>query len=100
MTTLDDALTDQQAFPHGLFWFVRQGEEPSPMVIDLLTRVQSNGSQAALVAVQTFDELMADLFLTHQDSLSDVRDYTPPRQLGAHWGSLMWFRSPSAAASE
>lgn len=74
MATLDDALTDQHAFPHGLFWFVRQGEEPSPMVIDLLSRVQSNGSQAALVEVQTFDELMADLFLPHQDSLSDVRD--------------------------
>jgi len=74
MATLDEALTDQQAFPHGLFWFVRQGEEASPMVIDLLSRVQSNGSQAALVEVQTFDELMADLFLPHQDSLSDVRD--------------------------
>lgn len=74
MTTLAKALNAKDPFPHGLFWFVRPGERPSSMALDLITHAQHTGSQAALIEVPTFDELMADLFLPYQDSLDDVRD--------------------------
>ena len=74
MSTLAEALQTQAPFPHGLFWFIRPGEQPVPAVQDLIVRVREAGAQAAFVEVNTFDELMADLFLPHQDSLADVRD--------------------------
>lgn len=74
MSTLADALTTKAPFPHGLFWFVRPGEQPVPAVLELIHRARSKGAQAAFVEASTFDELMADLFLPHQDTLTDVRD--------------------------
>jgi hypothetical protein len=74
MSTLAEALQAKAPFPHGLFWFVRPGEEPVPAVLDLIGRTRAAGAQAAFIEVNTFDELMADVFLPHQDSLADVRD--------------------------
>lgn len=74
MATLAEALNAKEPYPHGLFWFIRPGEQPTPLVQDLIARARGAGAQAALVEVSTFDELMADLFLPHQDSLVDVRD--------------------------
>ena len=74
MRTLSEALHARVPFPHGLFWFVRPGEMPAPAVTELVNKVKTAGSQAAIIEVSTFDELMADLFLPHQESLSDIRD--------------------------
>lgn len=74
MITLTDALQSKSPFPHGLFWFVRPGEQVLPAVVDLLQQARKRGVQAVLVEVSTFDELMADLFLPHQESLTDIRD--------------------------
>ncbi|MBL9148858.1 MAG: SIR2 family protein [Phycisphaerae bacterium] len=99
MKTLAEALDARAPFPHGLFWFIRPGETPVPAVVDLLARTRDKGAQAAFIEVNTFDELMADLFLPHQDSLADVRDLVkaarPKRQpipltyqSSAHWPVL------------
>lgn len=74
MNTLHEALKATSAFPHGLFWFVRPGDQPLPAVQKLLVDARRLGVQAAFVEVNTFDELMADLFLPYQDSLADIRD--------------------------
>jgi hypothetical protein len=74
MRTLHEALRGKSPFPHGLFWFVRPGEQPFPAVRDLLAAAHKAGVQAAFVEVNTFDEVMADLFLPHQDNLSAIRD--------------------------
>tara|TARA_Y100001933_G_scaffold253442_1_gene293696 strand:+ start:3642 stop:5003 length:1362 start_codon:yes stop_codon:yes gene_type:complete len=74
MRTLREALDAKTPFPHGLFWFVRPGETPAPAVIELIGETKRKGSQAGIIEVGTFDELMADLFLPHQESLSDIRD--------------------------
>ncbi len=74
MSTLTESLRAMAPFPHGLFWFIRPGERPIPAVQSLIVRARDAGVQAAFVEVNTFDELMADLFLPHQDSLADVRD--------------------------
>lgn len=99
MKTLAEALELKTPFPHGLFWFARPGDNPVPAVLDVLTRARSKGAQAAFIEVSTFDELMADLFLPHQESLTDVRDLVkaarPKRQPipltyqpAAHWPVL------------
>lgn len=74
MSTLSDALQAKAPFPHGLFWFIRPSEQPTPAVLELLKQARNKGAQASFVEVSTFDELMADLFLPHQDSLANVRD--------------------------
>lgn len=74
MSILAEALRAKAPFPHGLFWFIRPGEEPIPLVQSLIVQARETGAQAAFVEVNTFDELMADLFLPHQDSLPNVRD--------------------------
>lgn len=99
MKTLAEALEAKTPFPHGLFWFIRPGNSPAPAVLDLLTQARAKGAQAAFIEVSTFDELMADLFLPHQDSLAEVRDLVkaarPKRQpipltyqSAAHWPVL------------
>jgi hypothetical protein len=74
MATLNEVLQARASFPHGLFWFIRPGEQPLPAVVDLIQAAKGRGVQAAFVEVSTFDELMADLFLPHQDALAGVRD--------------------------
>ncbi|MCK4873253.1 MAG: SIR2 family protein [Phycisphaerales bacterium] len=74
MSTLTNALQAKAPFPHGLFWFVRPGEQPIAAVQSLIVQAQRAGAQAVFVKVNTFDELMADLFLPHQDSLAEVCD--------------------------
>lgn len=74
MNALRDALAANDPFPHGLFWFVRTGDAPSPPVRALLDAAREKGCQAGFIEVGGFDELMADLFLPHQDDLPAVRD--------------------------
>jgi hypothetical protein len=99
MNTLRDGLQSKTPFPHGLFWFIRPGEHPMPEVEELLSDAQNKNVQAALIEVNTFDELMADLFLPHQDTLTDIGDIVkaarPKRQrmplsyvTGASWPVL------------
>jgi hypothetical protein len=74
MSTLSDALDAKAPFPHGLFWFIRPGEKPVQAAQDLIVRARAAGAQAAFIEANTFDELMADLFLPHQESLADIHD--------------------------
>lgn len=74
VSALAEALQAKEPFPQGLFWFVRPGEQPIQVVQNLIIQARDAGAQAAFVEANTFDELMADLFLPHQDSLADVRD--------------------------
>lgn len=80
MSTLRDALQANTPFPHGLFWFVRPSEQPIPAVFEFLQEARNRGVQAAFIEVSTFDELLADLFLPHQDSLTDIRDLVKARR--------------------
>jgi len=74
MEALGAALSSPNPFPQGLFWFVRAGSKPAVAVVELLQEARNQGSQAGYVEIGGFDELMADLFLDHQDSLPQVRD--------------------------
>lgn len=74
MSALQDALAANDPFPHGLFWFVRAGELPAQPVQDLLVAARARNCQAGFIEVGGFDELMADLFLPHQEEFPAVRD--------------------------
>jgi hypothetical protein len=82
-------------FPHGLFWVVRSGEKPRDAVISLLRHAREHGCQAGYIEIGGFDELMADLFRPHEDTLPqienivraqrDKRQPVYPSYSGRHW---------------
>lgn len=61
MATLEEALEQGQPFPSGLFWLHRGEAPPHVRVQQLLKRAQQAGVEAALVRVESFDEVMRDL---------------------------------------
>ncbi len=61
MSALTDALADGKGFPRGLFWLNRRGSHVLQPVATLLTTAKSKGIQAAVIEIENFDELMADL---------------------------------------
>ncbi len=61
MDSLDQAITEPNAFPAGLFWLHRGEDSPLPRVVRLLNRARDGGIEAALVSIDNFDEVMRDL---------------------------------------
>lgn len=74
MDAIGESLAASQPFPHGLFWFVRLGEVPKDNVLSLLEKARGKGCQAGYIQIGSFDELMADLFMSHHDQLPAIRD--------------------------
>lgn len=64
MKALTDALSDSPCFPHGLFWLSRRGSPLLDSVPTLLKAATARGVQAAIVEIESFDELMAELITT------------------------------------
>ena len=61
MKALTDAFSDGPGFPQGLFWLSRRGSPVLESVSTLLSDAVAKGVQAAVVEVENFDELMAEL---------------------------------------
>lgn len=61
MDALEEALEREGAFPGGLFWLHRGTDLPLPRVGQLLSHAKSAGTEAALVRVESFDEILRDL---------------------------------------
>ena len=61
MDILQKAAKNKDAFPSGLFWLHRKGEEPWPRVYNLLREAQNSGAKATIVMVENFDETLRDL---------------------------------------
>ncbi len=61
LSTLQEAVEADQAFPGGLFWFWRSDSKPLPAVTKLIEKASSRGVRAEMLEVQTFDELLGDL---------------------------------------
>jgi NAD-dependent SIR2 family protein deacetylase len=74
MSALRHAVAARDPFPNGLFWFVRSGEQVPANVQDLIRSARGRNVQAGFVEIGGFDEIMADLFLPHEDDLPAVRD--------------------------
>ena len=64
MRCLEEAVDEPSSFPAGLFWLLRTDDVPHPRVVDLLDRAAGKRIEAALVAVENFDEILRDLIRT------------------------------------
>ena len=61
MNALEEAISQSNAYPGGLFWITKSGSALYPRVGDLLARAERAGVRAARIETETFDELMGDL---------------------------------------
>jgi hypothetical protein len=61
MNALEEAVSQPNAYPAGLFWVTKAGWPVYRRVEELLARAESAGIQASLIEVETFDEVMGDL---------------------------------------
>ena len=62
MDTLEEALAGHDgAFPAGLFWLHRGGDVPMERVIQLIDRANEANVEAAIVPIDSFDEVLRDL---------------------------------------
>lgn len=94
MSTLSDALSTSDPYPHGLFWFVRSGDALHPAVLSLLEAARTKKCQAGYIEVGSFDELMADLFLPYYDDLPDLRDFLKAQRQRRHSAILSYTGRP------
>lgn len=62
MDLFREALTSNNAFPHGLFWTGIKGSPVHPSVDSLLEQAQTCGVTAAYVPIETYDALMLRLW--------------------------------------
>lgn len=75
MDALEDAIAGGRGFPEGLFWFHRPGSPPFERVKQLVNKAKAQEIDAHIIEVETFDELMADLFGFVPEPPSDVQQY-------------------------
>jgi NAD-dependent SIR2 family protein deacetylase len=61
MDALEEALDAEAPYPRGLFWLHRGDGRPLPRVEKLLEHAAAKNVEAALVAVENFDEALRDL---------------------------------------
>ena len=80
MAALTDALADGDGFPRGLFWLNRRGGEILPPVATLLTSAVAKKVQAAIVEIESFDELMADLVSVDRRIDDATREVVLPKR--------------------
>lgn len=72
MDALEEALDGGEGFPQGLFWFHRGQWTPLPRVEALVARAQAFGIDAHIIPLETFDELLGDLWLHAENIPADL----------------------------
>jgi len=75
MEALLETTEVNSSFPQGLFWFHRSDDPCLPMVQELIDRLKRKESQAEIIELDTFDELMADLLLLVQDIPEEIQKH-------------------------
>lgn len=85
MDALEEALADGHGYPKGLYWFIRRDSAPYARVTALIERARSAGVEAALVNLESFDELLADVtrYLPRTSALLDVNPKLARRRRSA-----------------
>lgn len=72
MDALEEAARTTGSFPAGLFWIVRSDGIVFERVAKLIELARARGTDAHLVEVETFDELLGDMFTQLHDVPDDV----------------------------
>tara|TARA_R110002072_G_scaffold238939_1_gene396644 strand:+ start:38171 stop:39898 length:1728 start_codon:yes stop_codon:yes gene_type:complete len=61
MDALNNALDQENTFPHGIFWFVRTGSKTLPSVIAFIEKAKSKAIEAHIIEVETFDTAWGEI---------------------------------------
>lgn len=72
MDVLEEAAKTQGGFPAGLFWMARSGGAGFERVQKLISLARKAGNDAYMVEVETFDELLGDIFTQMPDIPDDI----------------------------
>lgn len=72
MDALEEAARTTGSFPAGLFWIVRSDGIVFERVAKLIELARARGTDAHLLEVETFDELLGDMFTQLHDVPDDV----------------------------
>ncbi len=72
MDALEEAARTTGSFPAGLFWIVRSDGIVFERVTKLIELARARGTDAHLVEVETFDELLGDIFTQLHDVPDDI----------------------------
>jgi hypothetical protein len=64
MKMFKDAIDQNNALPHGLYWTVPNVSRVAPNVHDLLSYAQAKGVKCGIVQTGTFDEMMSKIWKT------------------------------------
>jgi len=62
MKLLSDALSNTNAFPHGIYWLVMKNTKPLPTVTALIEAARAKGITAEVVEIETFDSVLTRLW--------------------------------------
>lgn len=79
MDVLEDAARTKGSFPAGLFWMVRSDGIVFDRVAKVVEIARTSGIDAHLVEVETFDELLGDLFTQLHDVPDDIASQVAKR---------------------
>lgn len=80
MAALTEAVSEGAGFPRGLFWLGRRGSPVLEPVGNLISHANSTGIQAAIVEIDNFDELMADLLTVESRVDSGTKGIVLPKR--------------------
>lgn len=72
MNALDEAVSQPNAYPGGLFWIMKSGSPVYRRVEELLARAETAGIRTSMIETETFDELMGDLAQQVEDLSADL----------------------------
>lgn len=75
MSSFREALENGNAFPHGLLWLMRAGEEPCSKLKNLIFRAKELNVNAEIINIQNFDEVMVDILKQIENIPDDIIKY-------------------------
>lgn len=93
MDALEEAISDPNAFPSGLFWLQRGNGAPYPRVASLIANARKAKIESGIVAINNFDEALRDL-VRNQEGLdtTDLEQFASSR---ARWSPAPRMQSSS-----
>jgi hypothetical protein len=80
MNALEEVADSGEGFPFGLFWFRRPDSPCLERVVQLIERAVKAGTEAHIIEVDTFDELLADLLLLIPDIPENIQEHLSRRK--------------------
>ena len=88
MTMFRQAIDQNNAFPHGLFWTVPRIKGVSDGVIELINYARQKGIRAHLVETGTFDEMLSKIWRQLKDKPQALEAKVRTASIGERFYSI------------